>query len=186
MTDALVAFGYADIDRGGSVLARFVGWMFAFPAAGRALATTITIVADGGREIWHRRFASAPILTHLEPALVKRELAPAQPAVVERFRWGVRFELGLGERDGALRFEILAMRVGGVPIPRFLWPQLKAEERVQDGRFAFDIEIRLPWSAPLIHYRGWVEPNRLAATGTKTQRRAEVPGSLSCAPPGVA
>jgi hypothetical protein len=90
----------------------------------------------------------------------------------------VCFELGLIERSGTLGFEILAMRVAGISIPSFLWPQLKAEERAQNGRFAFDIEIRLPWSALLIHYRGWVELAKLVKEGTKTQRHAEVPGSL--------
>jgi hypothetical protein len=89
----------------------------------------------------------------------------AQPTVIERFRWGVSFELGLTQNAGALTFEILAMRWAGIALPRWLWPKLNARERAHAGRFAFDIEIRLPWSEPLIHYRGWVTPGCAKRTG---------------------
>jgi hypothetical protein len=151
VADATVAFGYTDIDRGPGPVSRAVAWMFGFPPAGRRLPTAITILANGGREIWHRRFAGHPILTHLEPANEMRG-----PLVVERFRFGVTFLLQIAERDGSLRFKLRGMRVCGVPMPQFVWPLLDAEERADRGGFRFDINIALRGFGRLIHYRGWV------------------------------
>jgi hypothetical protein len=151
--DATVVFGHTDIDRGPGPISRVVGWLFGFPPAGRRLPTAITILANGGREIWHRRFAGHPILTHLEPAGEAR-----RPVIVERFRFGVTFALQITERDGSLRFELRGMRVCGIPMPRFLWPLLDAEERSERGGFRFDINIALRGFGRLIHYRGWVRP----------------------------
>jgi hypothetical protein len=151
--DAIVAFGHTDIDRGRGPVSRLVGWLFGFPSGGRRLDTVITVLANGGGEIWHRRFSGHPILTHLEPAAGRQ-----RPIVVERFRFGVTFDLEVIEQEGRLRFELRAMHWCGLPMPRFLWPVLRAEERAERGGFRFDIDIALRGFGKLIHYRGWVQP----------------------------
>ncbi|HEX9451912.1 MAG TPA: DUF4166 domain-containing protein [Burkholderiales bacterium] len=148
--DAKVVFGYTDIDCGTSPLAGLVSWLFGFPAPGRALPTAITVVSDGACEIWHRRFANQPILTRLEPG------RSAQPTIVERFRFGVAFDLRVLERDGRLRFEVVGMRIFGIPMPQWLWPTLTAEECEESGGFRFDIDIGMRWTGRLIRYHGWV------------------------------
>ena len=100
-------------------------------------------------KIWHRRFAEHPILTHLEPADETRT-----PVVVERFRFGVTFALQITERHGSLRFELRGIRLCEIPMPRFLWPLLDAEERAERGGFRFDIDIALRGFGRLIRYRG--------------------------------
>lgn len=160
VSDATVVFGHSDIRRGSGLVARLVGWLFGFPPAGRRMPTTITVVATGLTEIWYRRFAGYPILTHLQPAP-----ASGRPTVTERFRFGVAFDLALLEREGRLRFELTGMRVGGLPMPRILWPVLKAEERAERGAFYFDIDIGLHGFGRLIHYRGWVRPPRPPSRG---------------------
>jgi hypothetical protein len=165
--DATVVYGHSDIRRGSGSVARLVGWLFGFPPAGRRMPTAITVVATGEAEIWHRRFARHRIVTHLEP-----EPASLRPTISERFRFGVTFDLGLLEQDGRLRFELTAMRVCGIPMPRVLWPVLNAEERAERGGFRFDIEIGLGRFGPLIHYRGWVRPGP-AATGPSALAAAQ-------------
>lgn len=154
VADAKVVFGHTDIDHGSSPASRAITWIFGFPAAGRRLPTAITIVSDGAREIWHRRFAGQPILTRLEPGSLR------QTAIVERFRFGVAFDLDVLERNGRLRFEVIGMRICGVPMPQWLWPSLKAEEREEGGGFRFDIDIGMPWIGRLIRYNGWVRAGR--------------------------
>jgi hypothetical protein len=153
VADATVAFGHADVERGAGMVSRLVGRAFGFPPAGRAMPTRVTVIADGARELWLRRFAGHAILTRLEPAPDR-----TRPTVTERFRWGVAFDLAVAERGGRLGFEVTAMRVLGAPMPRFLWPLLAAEERAERGGFAFDVAIALRFFGPLIHYRGWVRP----------------------------
>ena len=150
IADAKVVFGYTDIDCGTNPLAGLVGWLFGFPAPGRELPTVITVVSDGGCEIWHRRFANQPILTRLEPG------RSSQPTIVERFRFGVAFDLKVLECGGRLRFEVIGMRVCRVPMPRYLWPTLSAEECEESGGFRFDIDIGMRWTGRLIRYHGWV------------------------------
>jgi Domain of unknown function (DUF4166) len=150
IADATVVFGHTDIDHGNSPLSSLVGWLFGFPSPGRALPTAITVVSDGTSEIWHRRFANQPILTRLEPG------RSVQPTIVERFRFGVAFNLRVVEHGGRLRFEVVGMRICGVPMPRCLWPTLNAEEREEGGNFRFDIDIGMRWAGRLIRYRGWV------------------------------
>jgi hypothetical protein len=150
IADARVVFGYTDIDCGTNPLAALVGWFFGFPAPGRALPTAITVVSDGACEIWHRRFANQPILTRLEPG------RSAQPTIVERFRFGVAFDLKVLNCRGRLRFEVLGMRVCGVPMPRWIWPTLNAEEYEESGGFRFDIDIGTRCTGRLIRYHGWV------------------------------
>jgi hypothetical protein len=150
--DATIAFGQTHIERGSNPMVRLVGWLFGFPPAGRRMPTTITVLAARGKEIWHRRFRGHPILTQLEPTR-------APGVIVERFRFGVTFELQVIQAAGALRFNVRGMRVCGVRMPSWLWPVLSAEERAERGGFAFDIDIALPGCGRLIRYRGWVQPH---------------------------
>lgn len=150
--DATIAFGQTHIERGSNALARLVAWIFGFPPAGYRMPTAITILASHGKEIWYRRFCHHPILTQLEPSV-------QAGMIIERFRFGVTFLLEVSERRGALRFQVRGMQVCGVPMPMWLWPMLRAEERAERGGFAFDIDIGLRGLGRLIRYRGWVQPH---------------------------
>jgi hypothetical protein len=150
VADAKVVFGQTDIEHGCHPLAVLITRAFGFPAAGRVLPTAITIVSDGRAEIWHRRFAGQPILTELQPGRL------TATAIVERFRFGVAFDLDVAECQGTLRFDVIGMRICGVPMPRWLWPTLAAKESEEAGGFRFDIDIGMRWIGRLIRYRGWV------------------------------
>ena len=150
--DVLLTTGRADIDRGRAWSARLIGWIFGFPPAGRDLPTTVTVIAERGREIWHRDFGGNGIFTVLEPA--RRQ---GTPVIVERFGL-VTFDLALGEAEDGLSMTVVGMHAFGLAMPRWLWPVLKAVERAEARRFVFDIDIRLAWGRRLIHYRGWLAP----------------------------
>jgi len=47
----------------------------------------------------------------------------------------------------------------GLAMPRFLLPGGSAVERGADGRFAFDVEIRLPFAGLVVAYRGTLQPD---------------------------
>jgi hypothetical protein len=48
-------------------------------------------------------------------------------------------------------------RIGPFPLPRFLHPRIKAEERVDElGRHRFDVEIGLPVIGRLVAYTGYL------------------------------
>jgi hypothetical protein len=150
--DILLSQGRCDIERGPSWTSRAVGWLFKFPPAGRDLPTLVTVIAERGREIWHRDFGGQGIFTVVEPARIA-----GAPVIVERFGL-VCFDLAVGETEGGITLSVVGMRALGIAMPRWLWPRLKAVERSEAQRFLFDIDIDLSWGAKLIHYRGWVVP----------------------------
>jgi hypothetical protein len=150
--DILLSHGCCDIERGKTWTSRLVGWLFKFPPAGRDLPTMVTVIAERGREIWHRDFAGKGIFTVLEPA--RRQ---GTPIIVERFGI-VCFDLAVGDVPDGISLSVVGMRALGVTVPRRLWPRLRAVERAEAQRFHFDIDIDLSWGAKLIHYRGWVVP----------------------------
>jgi hypothetical protein len=156
--DIQLSSGRCDIDRGTAWNARAIAWLFGFPPAGRDLPTTVTVISEGRREIWHRDFGGCGIFTVLEPA-ARRD----RPVIVERFGWGVTFDLAIAEVADGLRMSVIGMRAWGLAMPRWLWPTLEATERAERQRFLFDIDIRLGWGDALIHYRGWVTPPVAAA-----------------------
>jgi hypothetical protein len=151
--DIQFSSGRCDIDRGTAWNARLIAWLFGFPPGGRDLPTTVTVISEGRREIWHRDFAGRGIFTVLEPAARR-----GSPVIVERFAWGVTFDLAIREVEDGLSMSVIGMRAWGMPLPRWLWPRLNATERAERQRFLFDIDIRLGWGDALIHYRGWVTP----------------------------
>src|SRR6186713_302403 len=117
--DILLSRGRCDIERGAAWASLLVGWLFKFPPAGRDLPTLVTVIAERGREIWHRDFGGRRIFTVLEPA--RREGAPV---IVERFGW-VCFDLQLGEVKDGISMSVVGMRAFGLAMPRFVWPRVK-------------------------------------------------------------
>ena len=68
---------------------------------------------------------------------------------------------GIRGRDENNRVRAMA-RAFGLPMPRFLLPSTRAFETVDEaGRFVFDVLITLPFGGELVHYRGWLQPQRL-------------------------
>jgi hypothetical protein len=152
VTDVRISAGRCDIDRGGTWFSRVVGWAFRFPPAGRDLPTQVTVIADRGREIWYRDFDGNGIYTVLQP---RSGIRPGPAMIVEKFGL-VGFDLELQDEAGALRMRVRGMKFGPCPLPRWIWPDLRAVERAESERFIFDIDIRLPGGELLIHYCGWL------------------------------
>lgn len=141
------ATGTCEIDRGRNPIARLIGRVFKMPPAGADVPVTVTFVPTDGREIWCRDFCGARFQT-------VQESCPDNPGhLIERF--GVMaFLLEVPVTEHGLSLELRRVSLLGIPLPRRLWPRIKAEERVVDGAFAFDVSLKLPLAGPMIHYRG--------------------------------
>jgi Domain of unknown function (DUF4166) len=49
------------------------------------------------------------------------------------------------------------LRIGPMPLPRFLMPEINATERVDDqGRHQFNVRIAKWPLGLLVHYKGWL------------------------------
>jgi hypothetical protein len=139
--------GTCEVDRGRNPIARFIGRIFKMPPAGADVPVTLTFVPTDGREVWCRDFGGARFQTVQEPC-------PDNPGhLIERFG-AMAFLLEVPVTEHGLCLELRRVALLGIPLPRRLWPRIKAEERVVNGAFAFDVLLKLPLAGPLIHYRG--------------------------------
>jgi uncharacterized protein DUF4166/saccharopine dehydrogenase-like protein len=150
----LIARGLARVERGTRLLARFAATAFGFPPEGREIPIQVDFTVENGRETWVRSFAGnrfATVQTEGE--------GRSEGLLCERFG-PVVFAIALVVEDGRLQFVVRGWSFLGVPLPVSLAPLGNAYEHVSDGRFGFDVEIRHRWLGRIVHYCGWLVPDR--------------------------
>ena len=128
-----------------ALAARLVG----FPPAQAACPVEVSIEADGDRSVWRRRIGR-----HAFASEMSRPRAGGR--VQERFG-PLAMDLRLSPAGDRLIYRVEGWRLGPVPLPRALAPSTTAHEEVdEEGRFVFDVEIRLPMVGRVVRYRGWL------------------------------
>jgi len=150
----LTARGLATVERGRSLLGRLAAGLFGFPRDGHEIPITVRFTAENGRETWVRNFAG----TRFATVQMEGE-GRSERLLCERFG-PVTFAIALVLEGGRLEFVVRGWKFWGVPLPVALAPIGRAYERVNDGRFGFDVEIRHRWLGRIVHYRGWLVPER--------------------------
>lgn len=150
---ASMAEGVSEITRGRSLIAKAIGWISSLPAAGADIPVSVLFAPREGAELWRRTFGSSSFQTVLSAA----ERAPGH--ISERLG-PMRFLLHVPADENGLSMIVAGMSVFGVPMPRMLWPRVAATERVEDGRFAFDVSVSAPVGGLIIRYRGRLDPPR--------------------------
>ena len=152
----LVAEGRASVERGRNPLARLVTRFFGFPPPGRDVPVRVrftpTATPAGTGERWERDFGGRRFTS-----LQSEGKGRSDRLLVERF--GV-FEFGLALVVDEDRLRLVPRRWSafGLPMPLWLAPGGDSFETVEDGRFRFHVEIRLPLAGLVVRYRGWLEP----------------------------
>jgi Domain of unknown function (DUF4166) len=144
--------GRADVGRGSSPAMRLLATLFQLPPAGPDQMLTLTFDLDGDREIWTRTFGDSRFrsVQFERDGQLHETVGPGRLAMC-------RLIMGVSADSSGLQLTMLGTRLLGVPLPRFLVPQIRAVESEQNGRFHFDVEARLPAFGRLVHYRGWLE-----------------------------
>lgn len=144
--------GEARVTTGPGRIAAAIRALIGFPAAAERVALTVLIEADGGRERWTRRFGPRTFRSVLsQPANA------ARGEIEERFGL-LRFRLQLPVDAQGLRMPVSSAHAFGLRLPIAMTPQSVTREYVDgEGRFCFDVDIRLPWGARLVHDAGWLE-----------------------------
>jgi hypothetical protein len=150
---SLIARGVARVDGADRLIGRIVAAIFRLPTTAQQVPVTVEITARAGRERWVRDFGGRRFASTLSASLTPS-------CVMERFG-PLRFVLGLpAGPSGVLGMPVEAWRLGPIPLPRRLAPVSIATENVDpDGRFRFDVELRLPLGfGRLVRYQGWLVP----------------------------
>lgn len=150
--ERLVAAGRATVERGQNPLARRIASLFGFPKPAGDVPVRVSFTVRDGVERWERDFGGQRLVSH--------QLAgtgPCAQLMTERFG---RLVFGLALVVEPARLCLIPRRwtAFGIPMPRFLMPDGDSSETVEDGRFRFHVEIRLPLLGLMVRYRGWLEP----------------------------
>jgi hypothetical protein len=150
----LIARGVARVDGADRLIGRIVAAMFGLPAAGENLPVSVKMTPAFGQERWTRDFGGKRFESVLSTAAMPNRL-------IERFGpFSFVLDVPVGP-SGVLGMPIRAWRLGPIPLPRFLAPLSTATEDVDNnGRFRFDVEMRLPLGlGRLVRYRGYLVPD---------------------------
>jgi len=145
---AIVAQGEAVVAPAEGGLARLMaGWLGLPREAGR-VPVRVVIESRDGNERWTRFFADRA---------VRSVMSLADGGLVEERFGPVAIRLRLVARKDGLDMHAISGRVWGVPLPKFLLPRIKGEERVDEGgRHRFEVEIDAPIFGRLVAYRGYL------------------------------
>ena len=118
------------------------------PAADETLR--VEILRDGDNETWTRHFPDALLQSRLGPS-------PRWPDAFAEQLGGARLTFAFGVEDAQLRWITREVRLFGLPLPLRWFSGIDARCSERDGRYRFDIAVRLPWLGLLVAYAGWLE-----------------------------
>lgn len=151
--------GKANIENGKSMLARLILRFMKLPHAGTDVPVTVAIERcigrDGERsENWTRSFdrqTFTSTMKHTQNGDFTESFGP------------LSFSINLHADRKCIQLPISRWHLGRLPLPLKMAPQLEAMEfEDTQGRFNFDVQIRLPIAGMLVHYKGWLKPNERA------------------------
>ncbi|MBD8874326.1 DUF4166 domain-containing protein [Rhodanobacter sp. DHB23] len=147
------ASGEADVAGETHLPARLLRRLLTLPEPGAGQAITVTIERHPTHERWSRHFLRSQMHSTLRAGhdgQLHERLGPVT----------LHFAL---HRDGdAIEWQLQGVRLLGMPLPRALCGTVLSRSGMRDGRYAFDIDTRLPGIGRLIAYRGWLEIDHVA------------------------
>ncbi|MDE0129127.1 MAG: DUF4166 domain-containing protein [Gammaproteobacteria bacterium] len=148
----LTISGAASITRGRGVLARLLAWIMRFPAAGENIPVAVTFERHGHYDKWTRDFGGQEFSSTFTAGSGRYE-----HLLCERFG-PLTFGMALVPDADRLNLVMRGWSLLGLPLPRSLMPSGDSYEYAKDGRFCFDVEVRLPLAGFVIRYRGFLAP----------------------------
>jgi hypothetical protein len=151
---AMAAEGRANVTRGRGLLARVGAAIVGFPLVGENIPVRVDFKLENGRERWTRTFAGRTFHSTQEQGRGRDEWL-----LCERFG-PLKVGMALVLDDGRLRLVVRRWSVLGIPLPLWLAPGGDSYEYAEDGRFSFHVEIRHPWTGPIVGYQGWLVPRK--------------------------
>ncbi|MFZ1991511.1 MAG: DUF4166 domain-containing protein [Alphaproteobacteria bacterium] len=163
--------GGATVKRGKNIVSRFAGWLLGMPKASESMPVTVTITPDDSGELWQRTFGTRSFSSRM--SIVERR---NEKLLREKFG-PFEFDFKVDCDDKHLAMAHTRTRFFGLPWLKFLGPRIKAEERVERGRFIFDVRANLPLLGLLVHYTGWLVPLS-TATALEPRRQSEGASAL--------
>lgn len=142
--------GRAVVERGGSLSARLVAFVFGFPAASEDVPVEIRFECANGREVWVRRFGKQILRSSQQKAEWRKEQLLAED-------FGpFRILCALEPAENRLHLSVRGWSLLGVSLPLMLAPGGQTFEEERDGLFHFHVEVESPLTGLIVRYRGWL------------------------------
>ena len=131
--------------------ARLVRAIAGLPSPAEAIVLMLEIRPHAMGESWLRCFGQRPMRSELAgstrlPDMLEERLGPA--------RLTFAFEVV----DARLHWIAREVRVLGITLPSRWLRGMRASCGEEQGRYAFDIDVRLPLVGRIVAYSGWLEP----------------------------
>lgn len=141
--------GHAEVRRGRHPLLPLCAWLARLPPASAAAPVEVTFSVDARGERWERRFGAhaMPSRLWLQDGRLRERLG------------AVEFEFALRVDGAAIVWRATrAWAFGVLPLPRRWLAGVHCRESERAGRYAFLVEVALPWIGPFIRYEGLLDP----------------------------
>lgn len=146
--------GEAEVIRGESLILRGLATLLRLPPSSK-VPVKLLIEKQGLGESWSRYFGQSFFSTVLNLD-EKNETAKVGFYLRERFG-PLCFGIVLTVEDKTVVWSIDRWWFFHIPLPKFFAPRSETKEFVDDeGRYAFDIDLSVPFLGRLIAYRGWL------------------------------
>lgn len=165
LNDSLSAKGRASVERGRGILARLIAAAVGFPPEAADMPIEVNFHARQGREYWKRDFGG-----HAFSSMQEAGGGRFEHLLCERFG-PCCFGMALVIDGGRLRLVLRRWSILSLPLPVAWAPFGDVYEHV-DGhadntRFCFHVEIKHPFTGPIVHYRGWLVLQTAAADSAR-------------------
>lgn len=144
--------GHAEVRRGTNPLARLAAAIIGFPGPAAATPVSVAFTREPGGERWTRDFDGRQF-----SSLQYEGSGRNAHLLVERFG-PAAFAMALVVEGDRLTLVPRRWSLLGLPMPRWLMPSGPSFETDADGKFQFNVDIRLPLAGLVVAYRGTLEP----------------------------
>ncbi|VAV94764.1 FIG00986352: hypothetical protein [hydrothermal vent metagenome] len=144
--------GSARVQRGRSILARAIARLIGFPPGTDNIPVAVTLKPERDGERWIRQFGDAQFQSFQRPGQGR------MTHLLEESFGMVTVALALVIKEGRLYLIPRHWRIFGVPMPKFLLPEGNSFEHADQGRFNFDVTIKVPLIGLIVSYQGFLKP----------------------------
>ena len=139
--------GHCSIRAAESSIGKLISALLRLPAATAGAELNFDLQADEHEEVWTRHFPRKTMRSRLQPAangLLAECIGPA------------RLLFSLKADDGALKMQLEAIRIFGLPWPKRWLPEIWGMEHGDEDRFHFDVGARFHHFGLLVAYSGYL------------------------------
>jgi len=144
--------GEASVKTGRNPLAKFIGLCVGINIKSGEMPLRVMFTETDNGQIWKREFGDRSFKSVFA-------LGKGRNAYLATERFGiVKVAMALVPKDGRLYYIPRRLTVLGIPLPHFMVPKGESFETEKNGRFHFNVTLKLPFLGLLAAYKGWLEP----------------------------